>query len=150
MPSFTTEQIREISEQLDSGFLAFYHKVSGELIFLPDTDRYMDMETDAWQEDIEKLKKKRSQYQQVEAMHTKDSFNVMVDFAEQVSDANLKSELLDALDRKKPFRHFKYVIDNSPGFRQSWFDFKNNSYIEWTKDQLKIHEELEVIKKAND
>lgn len=38
MPTFTKEQLKEISEQLDSGFRAFYHKQTGDLIFVPDTD----------------------------------------------------------------------------------------------------------------
>ena len=55
MPSFTTEQIREITEQLDCGLKAFYHKETGELIFVPDTDRYMDIDTEAWQDELDKL-----------------------------------------------------------------------------------------------
>ena len=49
MLTFTKEQIKEITDQLDTGFRAFYHKVSGELIFVPDTDKYYGMETEAWQ-----------------------------------------------------------------------------------------------------
>ena len=141
MLTFTKEQIKEISEQLDCGFRAFYHKLSGDLIFVPDTDRHFDMETDAWQDELEKLDKNFSEYQEIGAMKSRESFEMMADFAEKVSDKYLRNKLIEALHSNKPFRAFKFTIDNSPE-RQNWFAFKNNRYIEWTEDQLKIHEEF--------
>ena len=141
MLTFTKEQIKEISEQLDCGFRAFYHKLSGDLIFVPDTDKYIDIETDAWQDELEKLDKNFSEYQEIGAMESRESFEMMADFAEKVPDRNLRNKLIEALHSHKPFRAFKFTIDNSPE-RQNWFAFKDKRYIEWTEDQLKIHEEL--------
>jgi len=39
--------------------------------------------------------------------------------------------LINALNRKKPFREFKFEIDNSNMYRQQWFDFKNAQLKEW-------------------
>ena len=141
MLSFTKEQIKEISDQLNCGFHAFYHKLSGELIFVPDTDKHLDMETDAWQNELDKLENNFLEYQQIEAMESRESFNVMVDFTENVSDKYLHKKLVEALNSKKPFRAFKFIIDDLPE-RQNWFAFKDKRYIEWTEDQLKILEEL--------
>lgn len=141
MLTFTKEQIKEISEQLDCGFRAFYHKLSGDLIFVPDTDTLMGMDTDAWQDELDKLDKKSSEYQEIGAMESRESFQMMADFAEKVSDKYLRNKLIEALHSHKPFRAFKFTIDNSPE-RQNWFAFKNNRYIKWTEDQLKIHEEF--------
>lgn len=148
MPTFTTAQIKEISDQLDCGFRAFYHKLSGDLIFVPDMDKHFDMETDAWKEDFDKLKKNKSKYQEIEAMESRDSFRIMEEFAEQLSDTELGDQLLKALQKKKPFSHFKFLIDSSE-HRQSWFDFKSKRQIEWTEDQLKIQEELNSHKNAS-
>jgi hypothetical protein len=142
MVTFTKEQIKEISGQLDCGFRAFYHKQTGELIFVPDTDKNMTMETDAWQEEIDKLHKNFLAYQEIDAMESRDSFQVMADFAEQLIDKNLKDKLINALSKKNPFREFKFVIDSLGEQRQNWFDFKNNRYIEWTETQLRIQKEL--------
>ncbi|MEO6228596.1 MAG: UPF0158 family protein [Ferruginibacter sp.] len=139
MVTFSSEQIKEISEQLDCGFRALYHKKSGELIFVPDTDQYFDMDTDAWKEEFTKLKKNGSSYQEIYAMDSNDSFKVMGDFAQEVANEKLQQELLNALNRKKPFSQFKFIIDNSGVYRQQWFDFKNKRYLEWTKDQLSIN-----------
>ncbi len=81
MPTFTTEQIKEIADQLDCGFKAYYHKKLGELVFVPDIDRYYDMDKSAWKEEFTKLRK-RSSFQEIYAMTSRDSFRVMEDFAE--------------------------------------------------------------------
>lgn len=86
MPTFTKEQVKEISEQLDCGFRAFYHKQTGNLIFVPNTDEYFDIDTNAWQDDLDKLDKNLFAYQEIEAMEASDSFRVMADFAEQLND----------------------------------------------------------------
>lgn len=65
----------------------------------------------------------------------------MVDFAENVPGRYLRNKLIETLNSKKPFRAFKFTIDNSPE-RENWFVFKDKRNIEWIEDQLKIHEEL--------
>ena len=75
-------------------------------------------------------------------MDSRDSFRIMEDFVLQLSDTRLADDLLKALQKKPPFRHFKFIIDNSFEFRQSWFDFKSKRQVEWTEEQIKIQEEL--------
>lgn len=71
MLAFAKEQIKEISEQLNCGFRAFYHKLSGELIFVPDTEKHFDMETDAWQDELDKLNNNFLEYQQIDEMESR-------------------------------------------------------------------------------
>jgi len=149
MLTFSKQQIKEISDQLDCGFRAFYHKLSGELIFVPDIDKHYNIDTSAWQDELDKLDSNFFDYYEIEAMDARESFSVMADFAEQVSDTNLRNKLINALNRKKPFREFKFIIDNSGKYRQNWFDFKNNRYLEWTEDQVKIQQEVEGRKNAS-
>ena len=40
------------------------------------------------------------------------------------------------LSKKKPFREFKFVIDNSGAYRQEWFDFKNRKLEEFVRNRL--------------
>lgn len=144
MQSFTTEKIRKISEQLDCGFRAFYHKQTGELIFVPDTNKYIDIDTDAWQDDLDKLDENFLDYREINAMQASVSFQVMADFTEQLTDTKLQDKLVNALNRDKPFRNFKCLIDNAGEQRQRWFDFKNKCYIEWTEEQLKRGEDIDL------
>ena len=150
MPTFTQQQIKEISEQLDWGFRAFYHKQTRDLIFIPDADKHFALDIHAWQDDIDKLHKHLSDYHEIEAMEANDLFQFMADFAGQVSDPKLRDKLMAALNDKKPFRHFKFVIDNAGKQRQSWFDFKNKRYIEWTAQQIKIQNDIDEQKKSDD
>jgi Uncharacterised protein family (UPF0158) len=139
MLTFTKEQIKEIAEQLDCGFRAFYHKQNGELIFVPNTEKNFSMDTEAWEEELDKLDENYLDYKEVHAMESNDSFTVMEDFANQVNDTTLEEKLFNALNRKHPFREFKFVIDNSGEYRNAWFDFKNKRYFEWVENQISLH-----------
>ena len=62
----------------------------------------------------------------------------MADFTEQLDDnSELKRQLIAALNKKKPFREFKFVIDNSGVYRQQWFNFKNERLKQWVNDKFK-------------
>jgi hypothetical protein len=138
MLTFTKEQIKEIADQLDCGFRAFYHKQNGELVFVPNMDKHYDIDKTAWKEEFAKLRKK-TDFQEIEAMESRDSFIVMEDFAEQVNDTKLQEKLFAALNRKHPFREFKFVIDNSGEYRNAWFDFKSKRYLEWVENQIILY-----------
>jgi Uncharacterised protein family (UPF0158) len=142
MLTFTKQQIKEIADQLDCGFRAFYHKQSGELIFVPNTEKHPNMDTEAWEDELDKLDENYLDYKQIEAMESSDSFNLMEDFAEEMSDARLQGKLFTALNRKHPFREFKFVIDNSGEYRNAWFEFKNKRYFEWVENQINLHKNL--------
>jgi hypothetical protein len=61
----------------------------------------------------------------------------MEDFAGQLSDRNpLKHQLLKALSERKPFRQFKFVIDDSGDFREEWFDYKRARLEEWVRGEF--------------
>ena len=51
MNSTTSDNLKEIAEQLDCGFRAFIHKTSMELIFIPDTNDLPDIDMDEWEEE---------------------------------------------------------------------------------------------------
>ncbi len=139
MLTFTKEQIKEIADELDNGFRAFYHKQNGELIFVPNRERHYDMDTDAWQQELDKLDENFTDYKEFQAMESSDSFSVMEDFANQINDTKLQEKLFNALNRKHPFREFKFVIDNSGEHRNAWFDFKNKQYFKWVENQIDLY-----------
>ena len=143
MPTFTKGQIKEIADQLDCGFRAFYHKQTREFIFVPDTDKHMDWDVEAWQDDLDKVEENFMNYHQINGMETTDAFQVMADFAEQQNDKKLQEKLINALNKRKPFKEFKFIIDNAGEQRENWFDFKNKRYIEWTEEQLKMQNDID-------
>ena len=130
MNSTTTDIVKEIAEQLDCGFRAFIHKTSGQLLFVPDENCLTEIELDPWNEELEELENNFTDYYEIDKWTSSEAFETMSEFADQLTDKDLQSRLFDALRKKKPFKEFKFVIDNSGDFRQQWFDFKNK----WQQD----------------
>jgi hypothetical protein len=127
-------QIKEIAEQLSLGFRAFIHKNTYRMLFIPEENNFFDMEMDAWAEESKELKKNASEYYKIERWSSREAFNMMVEFAEQLTDnPSLQSQVFSALNRRKPFREFKAVIDYSGDYREKWFAFKNS----WERDYVK-------------
>ena len=138
MRAFTKQEIREIADQLEMGFRCFYHRETGALVFIPDEFKHVGMDTEAWDEEMEKLEEDYTSYREIEALHSSESFRIMADFAEGLRGANrLQDRLIDALNNKHPFRNFKYIIDNSGEYREIWFDYKNARMIELVSGRLK-------------
>lgn len=120
-----TADIKEIAEQLDFGFRAYIHKTTTQLLFVQDENRLPDIDLDFWHEELEQLDNNTSDYYKIEKWTSSEAFEIMSEFAGQLTDNNLLSRIFVALRKNKPFKEFQFVIDNSWDFRQQWFDFKN-------------------------
>jgi hypothetical protein len=137
MASLTKEQVKEIAEQIDCGFRCFVQWKTREIISIPDTLRHPEMDIEAWENEQKKLDKNFDEYLEIEQLESSDSFEFMADFTEQLDNNNeLKIKLITALNKKNPFREFKFVIDNSGVYRQQWFDFKNERLKLWVNDKF--------------
>ena len=130
MTSTTTDIVKEIAEQLDCGFRAFIHKTTGQLLFIPDNYNYPDIDLRSWDKQLEELENNITDYHEIEKWTSSEAFEIMSEFAVHLTDKDLQSRLFDTLRKNKPFKEFKFVIDNSGDFRQQWFDFKNK----WQED----------------
>lgn len=136
MATLDKQKINEIAEQLDCGFRAFCHKTTGELIFIIDTSKFPTADLDEFEEENDLVETNRDEYVEIDAMSSSDSYRVMVDFAEQLTNLPLQDALFRALNKRGLFREFKFVIDNSGDFRQQWFDFRHQRAVEWVTGQL--------------
>lgn len=137
MIKLTKDQIKEIAEQLDCGFTCYLNKVTGTIQYTRSSDNWFGDDKDPWDDVNKEVEENWDKYIEIENMESRDSFKVMADFAENVDSVELRKSLINALNRKHPFQNFKWVIDNSGPYRQKWFDFKNQRYIEWVEDHLK-------------
>jgi outer membrane cobalamin receptor len=137
MVKITKDQIKEIAEQLDCGNRCYINKETGEIKATPDYDNgYADEEL--WADVLKEFEENWERYIQIERMESHESFDLMADFADSVDSKEFRDSLIQALNKKHPFRNFKWVVDNSGPYRQKWFDFKNQRLIEWVKDQLEV------------
>ena len=132
MKTLTKEQIKEIAEDLDMGFKCFLNKKTGEYLSFPDPLKHYETDDDAWKDDKKKLRKNVKDFIEIDGLDSHDSFQIMQDFAESLPDsASEKQRLINALNRSKPFREFKYEVDNAGEYREMWFEFKQQKLEEW-------------------
>jgi len=57
-------------------------------------------------------------------------------FIDEIDDNNLQNRLINALNRRKPFANFKYIVETSK-YRQQWFDFRQKQWEYYVWDILK-------------
>jgi hypothetical protein len=66
-----------------------------------------------------------------------DEYNIMKDFAETVLDVNKRDRLQQALNGKKPFRHFKDTL-NYAGLDEAYYAFRSLAFAQiarqWCED----------------
>lgn len=129
--------VKNIAQELDCGFDCYYNSKTNEIIAIPSFSQFLDEEhfKEAFQTDLQKIKKSPSDFIKFEALRGFESFKIMELFVGQITDKKLKTELKTILTSKKPFQNFKHKIDQS-NFRQSWFEFKQNVLEQIVERQL--------------
>ncbi len=132
----TEDQIKSIAEELDTGMKVYAHIETNNIKTIIDLDQHYDADTEAWEEDINEIEENFDKYFQFEGMDSRESYQVMEDFVETVKDEKLREKLELGLSLSKPFRNFKDIIDDEGEYRQRWFEFKNERYIDFVKEQL--------------
>ncbi len=145
MIKLTDQQINEIAENLDGGMRCFYNKQSGEIKTLLDFDNWDGADEELWEEEIMEIDEHWVDLVELEKMSSRESFQLMVDFVETIDNPGLQDRLFIALNRSKPFRNFKWQIDNSGKYRPRWFKYKDQRYIELVKKQLDDYNRIEYI-----
>ncbi len=142
MKPLSPQQINSIAQYTSMSMICYIHKQTGEIIALPDfkNDDYADEED--FEEDVEKVENNSEDYFVLKPLQSSDSFEIMEEFVNQLSIKNaLKNRLIKALNMKKPFREFNFIIDNSGEYKQKWFDFKDAKMEQWVINRF--NEELE-------
>lgn len=137
--NFKEEKIKEIAELIDCGHVCFLHKKNRNIEYhLKEIDLFFD-EENPWQDVIDKVDNNLDDYIRIEQMNSNQSFQLMELFIEKVKSESFREKLINAVNRSKPFRNFKYLIDNSE-YRQHWFDFKLEQNMFWVKEQISADE----------
>ena len=125
MKRLSQKQINLIAQELDCGFICYIHKHADETYFIPDESRLIEIDMDAWEADLKKINQDITNYVVIEAPRSRESFEIMCEFTELLPHSNpLKAKLIRALEKRHPFREFKYLIDQSGEYREKWFAFK--------------------------
>lgn len=134
--------IGEIAEWLDCGMVCFLNPETGkvETTLGPSYDDYYAMDED--EEDsleAEALSRIDSweRVVRIDSPESWESFQIMEGFVEQAlpEECPLRSSLARALKGRKPFSHFKSLVDDSE-YRSLWFDFKHKQLVELVRGRV--------------
>ena len=137
----TEKQIAEIADNLNSGMRCFYNLKTGQIKTVLNLDKWIGAEEEFWEEEYKEIADNQADYFEFEGLESHDTFKIMTAFAEHVDDVKLRARLISALNKRKPFRNFKWEIDNSGPYRQQWFDYKMMQIIERVKEQIDFKNE---------
>lgn len=125
MENSKSKIIKEIADNLTCGENCYYNPKTNEIITIPQSleiDEDVDF-MEFFQENIDKVKNNKTDYIKIEVLESFESFNIMERFADEISDDNFKNRLEEILQNRKPFRYFKYEVENSE-YREAWFAFR--------------------------
>jgi hypothetical protein len=130
------EILNDIAESIEAGFKCFLQRDTSQVVTYLDPDQYPEMNPADWKEEINKVRKNKRKFIEIESMTSADSFKVMEEFVDSLENNATKTKLLTALEGQKPFANFKHQINNSGEYRELWFAFQRQKHIDWVKDQL--------------
>ncbi len=133
----TDALIKGIAEDLDCGFRVYVHRVTREVLTVPDADKHPDMDTDPWRDSLKEIQRHADDYVQIEGMDDHEAFRLMEGFADTVDQDAIREKLKLVLSMAKPFRNFKFTIDQSGKYREEWFAFKARRLMEKVRDHDK-------------
>lgn len=134
--NLTDDEIKSIAEDLDCGMKVYINKVTNKIKSIINTNDLFYADDEFLYEDLKEIEENFDQYFEFEKMDSSESFRVMEYFVESIEDIELKKKLELGLDLSKPFRNFKDIIDSETEYREKWFQFKNEKYIEYVKEQI--------------
>jgi len=113
-----------------SGFasLCYIDLLKGEVV-LPNVDEDISDE-DAENED---------RYFHLEPITSHEGYEIMQDFAASMESDEIRDQMFDALERKKPFFNFKSTLADYPDIQKNFFEYKDIRLKEILKDRLAEH-----------
>jgi hypothetical protein len=136
---YPNELISKVAESIDCGMICFINTETFEMEdvpreFIEDPEEFEAL-TGATEETMDLKHRQWEHVISIEPMDSDESFRIMEDFAQSMTDQRFQQQLIEAISHKKPFANFKQIIDHSE-FRQDWFDFRQQYMESYVKEQL--------------
>ena len=148
LPERYNEVVKEIAGNINAGLVCFLRTDTLEIDDIPyelySSATLYKMNTGFTLKDFKPKYTHWKKYITIEPMVPNESFKIMEKFVDQLDNSRLRTQLVHALQNRKPFANFKYIIDNSE-IRQEWFDFKDKMLQEYVSSiiEINIPDELE-------
>lgn len=118
------ELVHDLAENIDSDNICFVNPETMEWIYVPKTVLYGVDSDEDYAEDLEKVDMEWKSFIRIDPPESIESFTIMEDFVNEIMpEGKFKIQLINALNRDKPFRNFNFLIHSSD-YRNNWFAFK--------------------------
>ena len=127
----------DLEMALDSGdgiMLWYLDRETGEVIGLSEWDEIEEEEEIRARIDADEDER----YLRIPSLSSHDGFRIMEDFAAAQPDDRVRGELMDALDRHRPFRSFKDALLGLGDVREQWFKYHENCMRQHAVDWLHV------------
>ncbi len=126
--------VPQIADSLNAGLVCFLNIDTLEVEDVPeslatDPDEYELMTGESF-EDLDLKYLKWDNFIEIHPPGSNVSYSYMTDFAEALPNCSFKQRAFQALEQKRPFANFKYLVENSD-YSQDWFDYKQNRLEEY-------------------
>ena len=127
------DKILEMAELVDAGECVWFHRHTQNILSHPDPDGYQySAEHDYLVEDVmQEVNEDFDNYIKIPALPSHDSYKIMEGFADTMIDERKRFHLFDALNSKKPFRHFRQAVETD-GLLDDWhayYDSRLQDYV---------------------
>ncbi len=132
-----SEQIASIADHLDRGFNCYYHIQTFGVVKIPKLD-LGHLNEEAYEADMEELEQNFMEYQFIPHLPKQASYEMMIQFVNSlpVNDMN-KTSLLEALNKPKPFKHFKEIVKLNEAATKMWLNYRLEVYAQWIDSHIK-------------
>ncbi|HYD21504.1 MAG TPA: UPF0158 family protein [Flavipsychrobacter sp.] len=132
----TSEQLKSIAQDLESGMVCFYHIKTGEVESYPnDLD---DSYAEYWQDVLDKINAGIADYIRFDVPTDHESFCFMADFANDLADEDMRDRFIAALQKRKPFQQFKSLLNYYPDMLEEWYKYRSLCFIRYVKEIVEV------------
>lgn len=151
LPEKLLRLVPDIAESIDAGLVVFLNPDTLETEEIPqsmleDTFGLNDV-SDFKDKDEMRAHEKWEKCWVFEPLPSFEAYHLMENFAIQLFDEEFRDELLDVLNRSKPFVRFKAALEGTEQ-RQAWFRFKQYQLElqvkRWMNNLIKLPEDFEM------
>ncbi len=129
------KMIEEIAEFLEANMNCYFNHKTGEIINIPNFDNWMG-DVELWDDVLQKIDDNAEDFVYFTGLESHEDYKIMVDFAEQIDNEELRDKLSGALEKRNPFRNFRADLDYSGDYLEQWYAFKKMRYIDKVKSQM--------------
>ena len=132
------------------GLTCYYHLKTGEVESHPDESAHSSYDEETWKEVIDKIDANLDDYMRFDVMESRESFYMMRDYIATIQDAGVQKTISTAIELKKPFLQFKNMLIQHPELKESWYNYKQQAYIDHIQEQIDMYNGRFIEENFND